>query len=434
MRVLVLGAGVSGMAATRLARRHGHAVTVFDEAVVPQASLLGMGVGVVTGGWDPGLLEGVDLVVASPGFPERSLPVVDALEAGIPIWSEIEFGWRLAGNRPVVAVTGTNGKTTVTRLTTEILTGSGMRAVAAGNIGTAFSDVVEDDWQLAVVEMSSFQLRFIDRFHPVGAAVLNVATDHLDWHGSAEAYRAAKARIFQRQTPDDLLVFDVDDPGAAAVVRPAEARLHPVSATRRPPGGSGVEGGNLSLPGMSIPLEEMGSTDPAHVVDQAAAAVLALDRGASAEAVRSSLRSFSPSPHRRTLVATVGGVQYVDDSKATNPHAALAAAAAYPSVVLIAGGLAKGLDLTPLAHIPNLVALVGIGTAGPELARAARDRGYTAGTMEEAVGRAASLAQPGDTILLAPGAASFDQFGSYAERGDSFVAAVRRLERQDPQR
>lgn len=428
MRILVLGSGVSGRAAAGLARRRGHAVTVYDEAEPDLAGLLELGVGVVSGGWDGILLDGVDVVVASPGFSERSLPLVETLEAGVPIWSEIEFAWRALDGRPVVAVTGTNGKTTVTSLTAEMLTASGITAVAAGNIGTAFSDIVEDDWEVAVVEVSSFQLRFIDRFHPRAAAILNIAADHLDWHGSVESYVAAKARIFERQEPNDLLVYDADDPGASAVVTRAASVLHPVSARRIPPGGSGVAEGELHIPGVSVPLDELGSIDPAHVVDLAVGAVLALDQGADVGAVAQILRDFRPGSHRRTPVRTIAGVVYVDDSKATNPHAALAAIDAYESVVLIAGGLAKGLDLKPLARMPNVKAVVGMGTAGPDLVAAAGDRGHLAASMSEAVQKAASLAAPGDTVLLAPGAASFDQFRSYSERGEAFAAAVGALE------
>lgn len=430
MRLLVLGAGISGRAVTRLARSLGHVVTVYDQGRPDPGELFALGAGTVFGAWDPGLLDGVDLVVASPGFPERSLPIVETLEAGVPIWSEIEFAWREMSERPLIAVTGTNGKTTVTDVTRAMLQASGVDAIAAGNIGTPLSDVVSDPWDVAVVEVSSFQLRFIDRFRAPVAAILNVAEDHLDWHGSAAAYAAAKARLFERQGPDDLLVFDADDPGASRLVKGAGSRLHPVSAIGRPAGGSGVEGGSLHLPGVSVPLSRLGSNDPNHIVDVAAAGVLALERGASAEGVEAVMANFRPGAHRRQLVATIDGVDYVDDSKATNPHAALAAIAAYPSVVLIAGGLAKGLDLSSLASAPNLVGLVGIGEAGPDLVEAAGAKGRTAGDMDEAVRLAADMADPGDTVLLAPGAASFDQFQSYADRGDRFAAAVRSLEEE----
>jgi UDP-N-acetylmuramoylalanine--D-glutamate ligase len=219
-------------------------------------------------------------------------------------------------------------------------------------------------------------------------------------------------------------VFDVDDQGAADLVRPASARLHPVSATRVPAGGSGVEGDILHLPGVDVPLAELQRADAVMVVDVAAAGVAALDHGAKPEAVAAVCRDFRPPAHRRTLVRSLGGVSWIDDSKATNPHSALAAIRAYPSVVLIAGGLAKGLDLTPLAHEPNVKRLIAIGSSGPSLAVAAADRGAMAGSMEEAVDLAAGWAGPGDTVLLAPGCASFDMFESYADRGDRFAAAV----------
>jgi UDP-N-acetylmuramoylalanine--D-glutamate ligase len=431
MRLLVLGTGVSGRAAARLAVRHGHAVTLFDEHHPDPAGLLGLGVGLVSGAWDSSLLEGVDVVVASPGFSERSLPVVETLEYGVPIWSEIEYAWRFLEDSVLIAITGTNGKTTVTELTTCMLSTSGVSAVSAGNIGTALSDVVDDPPQVVVVEVSSFQLRFIDRFHAPAAALLNIAPDHLDWHGSFESYAAAKARIFENQVADDLLVFDSDDPGASRAVMSAPSTLHPVSALTRPPGGSGRAGDRLEVGPIQLEIDELGSADPAHLVDMAAAGVLALHNGADPAAVARVMRQFAPGAHRRQVVGAVDGVVYVDDSKATNPHAALAAIAAYPSVVLIAGGLAKNLDLRPLAEAPNVRAVLAIGAAAPDLLEAAGARGEPAESMEAAVRRAARLARPGDTVLLAPGAASFDQFESYGQRGEVFAAAVDRLREED---
>jgi UDP-N-acetylmuramoylalanine--D-glutamate ligase len=387
-------------------------------------------VGMVTGAWEPSLLDGVDLVVASPGFSERSFPVVETLEYGTPLWSEIEFAWRCMDDVPVVAVTGTNGKTTVTSSTARMLAASGLRTVAAGNIGTALSDVVGMDLDVAVVEVSSFQLRFIERFHPQAACLLNLAADHLDWHGSVEAYAAAKSRIHERQGPDDVLVYDADDPGAEAAVRTAASDLHPVSGRRLPDGGSGRDGDVVRVGALEVPVADLRAPDPAFVVDLVAAAVLALDRGAEPEAVATVMREFEPGPHRRTLVARIDRVDYVDDSKATNPHAALAAIAAYPSVVLIAGGLAKGLDPTVLASAAGVRVVVAMGESGPTLRTAAGRRGRVAASMEEAVATARDVAVEGDTVLLAPGAASFDQYESYADRGDAFAAAVRRMERE----
>lgn len=423
-RVLVLGAGVSGLAAGRLARALGMSPTLYTEAPAPEA--LGAGLPVVSGAWDPLLLTGMDLVVASPGFSERSLPVVESLEAGLPVWSEIEFAWRQL-NVPVVAVSGTNGKTTVTEATAAMLAESGLTAPTAGNIGSALSDHVGEPCDLIVIEVSSFQLRFIDEFRPDAAALTNVAVDHLDWHGSAASYRAAKAMLFRNQGPEDVLVYDADDEGASTLVTGARSRLLPVSGRRLPPGGGGVDRGRLTLGDFSIDVETVSSTDPVHLVNLVTAAALAMHMGAATSGVERVAARFVPGAHRRTVVARGGGVVWIDDSKATNTHAALASIRSHESVILIAGGLPKGLDLTPLAAEPGVRLLLGIGTAGPALVGAAGDRGVLAGTLERAVEIAAELAMPGDTVLLAPGGASFDQFRSYAERGDIFARLVREV-------
>lgn len=418
MRTLVLGAGVSGRAAARLALRIGHRVVVYDQRPVTDLS----GVGLVTGDWDPLTLEGVDLVVASPGFGERSAPITDALEAGIEVIGEVEFAWRLV-DRPTVAVTGTNGKTTVTGLIADMLTASGMRAPALGNIGTPVSDWTEDPPDVLVLEVSSFQLRFTDLFHPRIAVITNVAEDHLDWHGSVAGYREAKARIVANQDADDMVVFDALDPGAIAVASRSAARRVGVSAD-----GServGVVGEDLVWNGVGVPLAQLGVDDPVYLTDLALAGVAALAAGGEPEAVAGVARGFTPGAHRRQQVAERDGVRYVDDSKATNPHAALASIAAYPSVVLIAGGLAKGLDVAPLAAARNVRAVVAIGESAPVLLEAAGERGRPAASMTEAVRIARQLAEPGDVVLLAPGCASYDMFESYAARGDEFARAAR---------
>lgn len=425
-RVLVLGAGISGAAAARLARSRDLAVTIYAEE--GSLSLLEQGFAVASGGWDPVLLNGVDLVVASPGFSERALPIVEALEWGIPVWSEIEFAWRYI-DVPVAAVTGTNGKTTVTEATSAMLDESGIDAPATGNIGSALSDHVDEGHEAFVVEVSSFQLRFCETFHPVAAAITNVAVDHLDWHGSEYAYRAAKARIFLNQTADDLLVYDADDEGASSLASEAHSELFPVSGMHLPAGGGGVDAGRLVIGQLSASVDDLVSADPTHLVNLATASALALRLGASPEGVIRAARTFSPGPHRRTTVARANGVTWVDDSKATNPHAALASIRSHPSVVLIAGGLAKGIDVRPLALEPNVRFVLGIGAAGSELVEAAGDRGRLAGTLEQAVAIAADLADAGDTVLLAPGCASFDQFNSYAERGDRFSHLAREITR-----
>ena len=420
-RLLVLGAGVSGLAAATLARDRDMTVTVYTRDQPELA--LEKGFPVASGGWDPVLLTGIDLVVASPGFPERALPIVEALEWGIPVWSEIEFAWRHL-DVPVAAVTGTNGKTTVTEATSAMLVASGIDAPAAGNVGSALSEHVDQGHEAVVVEVSSFQLRFCEEFHPTAAAITNLAVDHLDWHRSEHSYRAAKARIFMNQGPEDLLVFDADDDGATSLVNGAKSQLFPVSGRHLPPGGGGVDDDCLVIGELTIAIDTLVSDDPTHLVNIASASALALRMGASAHGVTSAATTFTPGPHRRSLVTRSGGVTWIDDSKATNPHAAISSIRAHDSVVLIAGGLAKGMDMAPLAREPGVRYLIGIGEAGPDLVSAAGARGRNAGTLERAVELAADLAEPGDTVLLAPGGASFDQFASYAERGDRFAALV----------
>lgn len=409
------------MAAARLARRLGMGVSLYDQR--SDTAALGSGFSIAAGEWDPLLLEGVDLVVTSPGLSERSRPIVDTIEAGVPVWSEIEFAWRHLDS-PVIAVTGTNGKTTVTETAAAMLQASGFDAPAAGNIGCPLSDFAGQDHDVLVVETSSFQLRFIDAFHPVEAAITNVALDHLDWHGSPFSYESAKERIYENQTSGDLLVYDADDPGATRLALKAPSRLYPVSGARRPPGGGGVDHGKLVVDDLTVDLGDIPSRDSVDLVNLACAAALALQGGASPEAVRRVAAEFHPGAHRRRVVLEAKGVRWVDDSKATNPHAALSSIQSQGQVILIAGGRAKGLDISVLADQPNVKVLLGIGEAGPELVAAAGSRGRLAGTLEAAVEMADGLAEPGDTVLLAPGCASFDQFTSYEERGDRFTALV----------
>ncbi len=424
MNVLVIGAAVSGRAAARLLQKLGHRVVVYDLQPSAVEGLQQEGFEVTSGEWSAGYLEEVELVVTSPGVPEHSGVLQDTAAAGVPLWSEIELAFRHL-QAPVVAITGTNGKSTVTSLAAEMLIASGKKAAAAGNIGRALSDLVGEPWDVVVVEASSFQLRFVETFHPRVAAVLNVAPDHLDWHGSFQAYAGAKANVFRRQGDDDALIFDADDQGAAGLVARAASRQIPVSGSRRPHGGAGPEAGRLELPGASVTLEEVAVDDPAYLLDLAAAGTAALEAGATPEAVVGAIRSFRPGPHRRTLVGTWDGVSWVDDSKATNPHAAAASAAAHRSVVLVAGGRNKGLDLRPVVEAPTVRHVVAIGEAGLELMEAAGlERATMVRSMEEAVRVADLLARPGDTVLLAPGCASFDMFRSYGERGEAFAGEV----------
>jgi UDP-N-acetylmuramoylalanine--D-glutamate ligase len=420
LNALVIGAAVSGRAVARLLADDAVEVRVYDADPRAVAGLEELGFDVHSGEWSDRYLEGVELVVTSPGVPEHAGPIMGAQAAGLPVWSELEAGWRKLG-APVVAVTGTNGKTTVTRLIAAILNAADIRSVAAGNIGTPLSAVAGSPWDLVVVEASSFQLRFIEDFHPEVAVVLNIAPDHLDWHGSFEAYRDAKARILENQSPEDAVVFDGDDEGAVGLVAGAASRPFAVSGSRRLAAG-GVEDGKIWVRDRAI--DGPRDLDAAFGLDIVAAAVAALEVGANHSAAEAALAEFTPEPHRRTVVAHVEGVTWVDDSKATNPHAALASIAGYPSVVLIAGGRTKGLDPRPLATAPGVKAVIAIGEAGSTLAEAGGARVAVADGMKEAVDLAREKSEPGDTVLLAPGCASFDMFESYAARGDAFADAV----------
>ncbi len=428
MRTLVVGAAVSGQAAARLLRRLGREVRVYDRNPSALAELREEGFEVHNGAWSRRLLGGVELVVTSPGVPERATPLQDAQAAGLEVWSEIELAVRHLGDVPVVAVTGTNGKTTVTTLAAAMLTAAGLEAPAAGNIGDPLSRLAAARldgaaWDAVVVEASSFQLRFTHTLRPRVGVVLNVSEDHLDWHGTFDAYLAAKARLFANQTGDDLAVYDVDDPGASKAVAAAAARLLPVSGVACPPGGAGPIGDVLALGGgVEVPRPGL---DRAYLVDAVAAGAAAVALGADGAAVSAALAEFRTGPHRRELVGEWAGVRWVNDSKATNPHAAVASASAYPSVLLIAGGDAKGVDLTPLVGIPTVRRVLAIGAAAPELARLGGSLVTETGTLERAVEAAADLARPGDTVLLAPGCASFDQFRDYRRRGEAFAASAR---------
>ncbi len=426
MRMLVLGGGISGRGAVRLAGRLGHDVAVYDRDPEVLAEL--SGVHTFGGEWQSDWLDGFDLVVTSPGLPEHSAPITAALAAGLPVWGELEFAARYL-TAPIIAVTGTNGKTTVTTLIADMLNASGLRATAAGNIGTALTDLVGSTPDVIVVEASSFQLRFIEEFAPNVAVLLNIAPDHLDWHQTFENYRDAKANLIKNAGPDVPLIFDIDDAEAGRVAAGSSTLAIPVSGKSRIAGGWGVDGARLVLDGLELPLDEIPVSDPAFLLDLAAAGTAALLAGADTEAVGKIIRTFEPVNHRRTVVGTWGNVTWVDDSKATNPHSALASVAAFRSVVLIAGGRNKGLDLAPIVRHPSVRMVVAIGEAAQEIiASTDQTPSRTAGSMEEAVSAAATMARPGDTVLLAPGCASFDMFDSYEHRGDVFRQVVLEME------
>jgi UDP-N-acetylmuramoylalanine--D-glutamate ligase len=379
---------------------------------------------VIAGDWRSDAIHGVDYVVTSPGFPEHVGPIPDIVAAGIPLVSEMEYAVSNMDSR-YGAVTGTNGKTTVTAAAADMLINSGIDAIAAGNIGTALSDIAHAPPAVVVIEASSFQLRFMDRFHPAAAALLNIAPDHLDWHQDLDEYVAAKQRIFENQTAENILVYDADDEGASAAVLSAPSRLVPVSGQRRPTNGYGPENEDLVLDIGTIARPDL---DRAYTMDLVAAASIAAHLGATLSGIEKTIVGFAPGDHRRSVVGVWDRVTWVNDSKATNPHAAVASVEAFSSVVLIAGGRNKGLDLSPIVAAPTVRLVIGLGEAAAELEGVTDPGRYLAAPdLAAAVATAAAHAIPGDTVLLAPGCASFDMFDSYAERGNEFARLVREL-------
>ncbi len=433
-RAVVVGLGASGIAAARVLRAEGADVTVTErrprEQVPGLAEIEAEGVRVLDGGHRPEHLDGATLVVTSPGVADHEPVLVWAADRGLPVWSEIEVGARLA-RVPYVAVTGTNGKSTTTEMVAAAMRAAGLRAVACGNIGYPFSLAAREDHQALVVEVSSFQLRHHVSFHPRVSVLLNLAPDHLDWHGSFGAYAAAKARVFELQEGSDVHVGNADDAAAAAVSRRAPCAVRWFRLAEPGRGDVGYAGGELVLRGdVDVALGRAPGRGAGFRADAAAAAAAALAFGLDATAVREGLGSVEPLPHRGQVVAEAGGVRFVDDSKATNPHAALAALDGMRDAVLIAGGQAKGVDLAPLAAaIPALAGVVAIGEAALQVTGVFDGRVpvATAASIEEAARRAFAMAPPGGAVVLAPACASQDMFRDYAERGERFTAAAREL-------
>lgn len=411
MSLLVVGAGVSGLAAAGLATRLGTSVTLFDSSTESLQQAADAGYTTVGPDWNSAFLSAFDEVVISPGIPPWSEIGRDAAAA----ISEIEYAFSHT-TTPIIAVTGTNGKTTVTGATAGILSANGIDAVACGNIGLALSDVADQPRDVLVVEVSSFQLYSIRSFRPDVAVILNVAPDHLDWHGSFEAYAAAKGRITENQTIDDVCIANKNDPVVRGLVAFTAATVELVE----PAALVHVDGSTIQLPE---------GLDAAFTLDLVAAVRAASHFTIEPEPTRTWIDTFETGPHRRQLVEVLEGIAYVNDSKATNPHAASMSVRAYPGVVLIAGGRNKQLDLTPLlAAEPH--ALVAIGEASDDLLGIAGRTGIeavAAHDMRDAVRKAADLARPGDTVLLAPGCTSFDMYENYQVRGEEFAREVRYL-------
>jgi len=468
VRAVVAGFGVSGFAAADNLTHLGARVTALDENPAgkeEQAELLGiLGADIRLGeGATATLPDDVDLVVTSPGWRPTAPLLAQARDRGVPVWGEVELAWRLRDpDRPApwLAVTGTNGKTTTVQMLDRILRAAGLRSAAAGNVGLPLVEAVMDPepYDVLAVELSSFQLHYTHSMSAESAAVLNVAEDHLDWYATFDDYTADKGRIYERV--QRACVYNVADPTTELLVREADvvegARAIGFTLGTPSVGMVGVVDDVLAdrafvedratTAAELCTIGDLASPAPHFVANALAAAALARAHGISQAAVRDGLRAFRPDGHRIETVAVVDGVTWIDDSKATNPHAAQSSLQGYDPVVWVAGGLAKG------AHFDDLVKTVrsrlrGVVLLGRDrsviaeaLSRHAPDvpvilveggeTGPNSGEkpMESVVEAAAGVARPGDTVLLAPGCASMDMFTDYGARGDAFAAAVRRLE------
>ena len=469
-RLLIAGAGITGRAVLAAVQPFDVRAAVCDDnpsALTQFAQTVSMSPGDAAE-----RITEFDLVIASPGFPPTAPVLAAAAAAGVPIWGDVELAWRLDASgrygppRRWLVVTGTNGKTTTTSMLHAMLIAAGRRSVLCGNIGNPVLDMLAQPAEVLAVELSSFQLHWAPSLLPAAGAVLNVAEDHLDWHGSFDDYARAKARALDGR----VAIVGLDDPVAAGLLAHAAAPVRAGFRLGEPAAGElGVRDGKLVDRAFAddLMLAEAAMipvAGPVGVLDALAAAALARTENVPAEAVADALVSFRVAAHRAEVIAVVDGVTYVDDSKATNPHAARASIAAYPRVVWIAGGLLKGASVDELVAqvAERLVGAVLIGrdraVVAAALARHAPDvpvvtlvtgedsemqetgessvasvtRVVKASpgalgdrVMAEVVDAARGLARPGDTVLLAPAGASFDQFTGYADRGDTFAAAVR---------
>jgi len=438
-RVLVVGLGKSGVASALFMKAHGARVTVSDTKSGDELRneipvLLDNGITVETGGHGDRTFQGQDLIVVSPGVPVDAPPLVQARSLGESVIGEIELAAQFLPG-PIVAITGSNGKTTTTTLTGEIMTASGFPALVGGNIGTPAISLAEraKPGTVIVLEISSFQLETIQSFRPKVAVVLNVTPDHLDRHRTFEIYAAAKTRIFENQQSEDCAVLNADDPTCVAMSKKTRAQVYWFSRQNEVERGAWVRDGNIVFRDGSGQREIMQVSEVplkgAHNLENVLAAVCAsVLMGCAAEKIRQAVHDFKAVEHRLEFVASIGGVDYYNDSKATNVDATIKALESFPANIhLILGGKDKGSDYTVLNELlrQRVKRVYTIGAAagkiesqikGPEVVHAE--------TLENAIRQAHASAQAGDVVLLAPACASFDQFKSYEHRGRVFKEAV----------
>jgi UDP-N-acetylmuramoylalanine--D-glutamate ligase len=459
LKAAVFGLGKSGFSVVDTLVELGVSVTVYAKDSDPALSELVdvLGAKLIASDFEEDFDEEVDFVVVSPGFSPSHPLVQRAVRAGKTLTSDIELAHLLSDKvkRPSwIVITGTNGKTTTTELTSEMLRSAGYRAIACGNIGNPILDAVRDPegFDFLVVELSSFQLHYLGQIAPKAAAFLNLAEDHYDWHGSPEGYFQAKSKVFENT--ELAIIYNVEDQPTLKAAEQAEVQegCRAIGFTLGAPSRSMVGFVEEFLVDRAFienraeaaqelatmeDIANLGIVSRHLLANVAAASALARAVGVEPEAIRSAIRNFKIAPHRIELVAEVSGVRYVDDSKATNAHAADASLSSFESVVWIVGGLLKGVDPAPLIekHANRLKAAVVIGSDTQELeqlfAKLCPDLKVRvisgSGVMEQAVRAASEQAADGDTVLLAPAAASMDQFKDYADRGRQFQQAVRSM-------
>jgi UDP-N-acetylmuramoylalanine--D-glutamate ligase len=454
MRVVVIGLGVSGRAASLMLARRGARVLGSDLAEEPMSEaearvLEEAGVAVETGRHSPTLLDGVDLVLLSPGVDPSLGPAADALQRGLRVVSEIEAAsWFYNGT--IVGITGSNGKSTTTALAAEMMTSGGVRAVPGGNLGRPFATIVDDETEIEVVvlELSSFQLEQVEAFRAHTGVLLNVTPDHLDRYPDMDAYVAAKARLWENQQAGDWAIFGADDPRASRLASHASGIRIPITLGDRPEGyGAWIEdrSGNdvavAALPGDKEEVDLFETSDVplpgSHNLTNALAAASAARRmGVEPDAIRRALSRFQGLPHRLQHVGSVGGVAFYDDSKATNVESATAALEGFDEgVVLIAGGKHKGSSYEPLRdglrECGQAAILIGEATRYMRAELEGPVPVHEAESLEQAVEMAYELARPSGIVLLAPACSSFDMFTSYRHRGEVFQTSVQRIITRD---
>ena len=443
---MVLGLGRSGLAAVRLAVSNGARVLAADlrsedDLAAAAGEARSMGAEVHGGGHPPTLVEGADLVVTSPGVPPDAPILVEARVRQIPVWGEVELAWRFCRGR-ILGITGSNGKSTVTSMAGTILRASGIPGGTGGNLGTPLSELLAEDSPEAVhaVELSSFQLEATDSFHADGAVVVNLSPDHLDRYDTFDDYVAAKARLLQGQEPDGFAILNADDPESTRLRSSVRGELYRFSTREAVARGGWIHDGvlTLALGGNEEPIlatAELAVRGDHNLANALAAAIGCRLLGSTIDAIAEGLRSYRALPHRLERVGAVAGVEFYNDSKATNLDAAIRALLSFEpgTVHLILGGRDKGADWASLApHLRRHARrILLVGEAGDTIREALADTSEmeSCGTVEAAVRAGLEKARPGDVVLLSPGCASFDQYRNFEERGDDFKSAVEALMR-----